>query len=221
MRWLHNLTIDGRVNVRGDAFSRFRFLSGLSRGLIVLTVAALFWVALAAWGLGGSLWTLALAPLLAAAGAAGVGAWRLTTKARTLRTADVDLANSASIRRLTIWFRVISTLQTVLIILAGLLCQWLERPDLLWPLIGLVVSLHFIPLGRLFRVRPYYATGIAGTIVAAVAIFEFSGPDKLVVAGVGLSIVMVGTSAYVLVNAERLADEAASTPSWSGTVVRR
>jgi hypothetical protein len=203
------------ANIRGDPFSRYRFLSGLSRGLIILTVAALFWVALAAWGLGGSLWTLALAPLLVAAGAAGVGAWRLTTKARMVRSSDKDPADPASIRRLTIWFRVTSTLQTVFIILAGVLSQRLERPDLLWPLIGLVVSLHFIPLGRLFRVRPYYATGIAGTIVAAVAILGFSGSDKLVVAGVGLSIVMIGTSAYVLVNAERLADEAASTSNWS------
>ena len=72
------------------------------------------------------------------------------------------------------------------------------------------MSLHFIPLGRLFRVRPYYATGILGTVVSVVAILAFTGPEKLVVAGVGLSIVMVGSSAYVLANVDRLADEATS-----------
>lgn len=198
------------MNVPGDAFSRYRFLSGLSRGLVVLTIAAFFWIGLAAWGLRGNLWTLALAPMLLAAGATAIGGWRLGRRARTLRSSDVQGSEATSIRRLTMWFRVISTLQTVFIILAGVLCSWLERSDLLWPLIGLVVSLHFIPLGRLFRVRPYYATGIVGTVVSAVAILGFSGSEKLVVAGVGLSIVMVGSSAYVLANVERLVDEATS-----------
>jgi hypothetical protein len=198
------------VNIHGDAFGRYRYLSGLSRGLVVLTVAAFFWIGLAAWGLRGDPRTLALAPILLAAGATAVGGWRLGRRARTLRSPDTQGSEATSIRRLTFWFRIISLLQTAFIILAGILCSWLERPDLLWPLIGLVVSLHFIPLGRLFRVRPYYATGVLGTVVSAVAILGFSGPEKLVVAGVGLSIVMVGSSAYVLANVDRLANEATS-----------
>lgn len=161
-------------------------------------------------GLRGANWTFALAPILIAAGATAVGGLRIGWKARPLRDPDVQGLETASVREVTIWFRVISTLQTVFIILAAVLCSWLERPDLVWPLIGLVVSLHFIPLGRLFRVRPYYATGILGTVVSAVAILGFTGPEKLVVAGVGLSLVMVGSSAYVLANVDRLADEATS-----------
>jgi hypothetical protein len=194
----------------GDAFSRYRYVAGLSRGLVILTIAAFFWTGLAAWGLRGDLWTFALAPLVGAAGATAVAGWRLGKRARVLRRADAKGSDATSIRRLTIWFRVISTLQTALIILAGVLSSSIGRPDLLWPLIGLVVSLHFIPLGWLFRVRPYYATGVVGALVSAVAILGFSGPEKLVVAGVGLGIVMIGSSAYVLMNVDRLADAATS-----------
>jgi hypothetical protein len=190
-----------------NSFSRYRFLSGVSRGIVILAVAACFWVGLAAWGLRGDIWTLALAPVLFAAGIVAVGAVRLGKRAQALRSSEVPVADRTSIQRITIWFRVTSTLQTVFIILVGLVCSWLQRLDLLWPLIGLVVSVHFLPLARLFHVRPYYATGVLGAVVSAVAILGFTGSEKLVVAGIGLSIVNVGSSAYVLANAERLADE--------------
>lgn len=195
------------MNTDRNSFSRYRFLSGLSRGIVILALAGCFWVGLAAWGLRGDIWTLALAPVLLSAGIVAVGAVRLGKRAQSLRSSEVPVADRTAIRRITIWFRVTSTLQTVFIILAGLVCSWLQRLDLLWPLIGLVVSLHFLSLARLFRVRPYYATGVLGAVVSAVAILGFTGPEKLVVVGVGLSIVNVGSAAYLLANAERLAGE--------------
>ena len=198
--------VAGGAPMDRNSFSRYRFLSGVSRGMVILAVAACFWVGLAAWGLRGDIWTLALAPILLSAGIVAVGAVRLGKRAQALRSSEVPVADRTSIRRITIWFRVTSTLQTAFIILAGLVCSWLQRLDLLWPLIGLVVSLHFLPLARLFGVRPYYATGVLGAVVSAVAILGFTGPEKLVVAGIGLSIVNVGSSAYVLANVERLAD---------------
>ena len=188
------------------SFSRYRFLSGLSRGIVVLAVAACFWVGLAAWGLR-DIWTLALAPVLLSVGIVAVGAVRLGKKAQALRSSEVQVADRTSIRRITIWFRVISTAQTVSIILAGFVCFLFHRLDLLWPLIGLVVSLHFLPLGRIFRVRPYYSTGVLGAVVSAVSILGFTGSEKLVALGIGLSVIMVGSSAYLLRNAERLAGE--------------
>ena len=196
-----------QVNTDRNSFSRYRFLSGSSRGLITLAAAGCFWVGLAAWGLRGDIWTLALAPILLSAGIVAAGAVRLGKGARALRTSEVPVADRASIRRITLWFRVTSTLQTVFVILAGLVCYWLQRLDLLWPLIGLVVSLHFLPLAWIFRVRPYYATGVLGAVVSTIAILGFTGPEKLVVAGIGLSIINVGSAAYLLANVERLADE--------------
>ena len=175
--------------------------------MIILAAAACFWVGLAAWGLRGDIWTFALAPILLAAGIVAVGAVRLGKRAQALRRSEVQVTDRTSIRRITIWFRVISTAQTVFVILAGLFCFLFHRLDLLWPLIGLVVSLHFLPLGRIFRVRLYYATGVLGAVVSAVSILGFTGSEKLVAVGIGLSVVMVGSSAYLLRNAERLAGE--------------
>jgi hypothetical protein len=198
------------VQVGRESFSRYRFLSGLSTGIVVLSVAALFWIGLAAWGLRGDSWTLALAPVLVAAVLVAIGGLRLARRFPRLRRSDLPTAELASIHRLNIWFRIISTAQTVLIVLVGVITSWLQRTDLLWPLIGLVVSLHFIPLGRLFRVRPYYVTGLLGSLVSAVAILGFSGSGKDIAAGIGLSIVMVVSSAYIVANTERLAAEATS-----------
>jgi hypothetical protein len=51
------------------------------------------------------------------------------------------------------------------IVLVGGICSALNRTDLIWPLIGLVVSLHFLPLGWLFGVRPYYLFAVLGTVI--------------------------------------------------------
>ena len=40
---------------------------------------------------------------------------------------------------------------------------------MIWPSIGLIVSVHFAPLARLFHVRAYYTTALAGTIVSLLA----------------------------------------------------
>jgi ABC-type enterobactin transport system permease subunit len=44
-------------------------------------------------------------------------------------------------------------------------------------------------------------------LVSAVSILGFTGSEKLVAVGIGLSAIMVGSSAYLLRNAERLAGE--------------
>jgi hypothetical protein len=63
-------------------------------------------------------------------------------------------------RRGLMWAMLI---ETVLCSVAVGSVEYLHRLDLIWPALGIAVSLHFLPLGRLFRVRRYYFTGIAGT----------------------------------------------------------
>jgi hypothetical protein len=53
----------------------------------------------------------------------------------------------------------VSTVQWVSIVLVGTICTALNRTDVIWPVIGLVISLHFLPLGWVFGVRPYYLMG--------------------------------------------------------------
>lgn len=55
-------------------------------------------------------------------------------------------------------------------VIVALLVRWCVRTgrlELIWPMIGVVVGLHFIPLARLFKVQPYVALGVAMTAASS------------------------------------------------------
>ena len=113
-----------------------------------------------------------------------------------------------SIRRIFVGDQTVGATQTAGIVLVGIACWVLHRSDLLWPLIGLVVSLHFLPLGWLFSVRPYYFVGMLGTAVAITSVFGFDGPRTYRRGRPRLGLVLGGSAFYVIANAATLADEA-------------
>jgi hypothetical protein len=86
--------------------------------------------------------------------------------------------------------------------------EYLHRPDLIWPALGIAVSLHFLPLGQLFRVRRYYVTGIAGTFVCLVGIVAFNTPANALFAAGGMCVSMWGTAASLLAGSEQIAARA-------------
>jgi hypothetical protein len=81
--------------------------------------------------------------------------------------------------------------------------------DLLWPSIALIVSLHFLPLAWLYRVKPYYWVGLIGGGNALLALSSIEGGRSLAVLGAGQAIVFWIGGVYLLVRADRLADTAA------------
>ena len=83
--------------------------------------------------------------------------------------------------------------------------EYLHRPDLIWPALGIAVSLHFLPLGRLFRVRRYYFTGVAGTVVCLVAMVAFHAPVNALLAAAGMCVNMWGSAAWLLASADQIA----------------
>src|SRR5262249_572928 len=102
--------------------------------------------------------------------------------------------------------------QTVLIALAVWICVRVRAEQFIWASIGTVVSLHFAPLGRLFHVRAYSATALAGTIICAAG-FAMSGtPYGIASLGLGMATVMWLAAAYILINAEGIADRACGEP---------
>lgn len=64
-------------------------------------------------------------------------------------------------------------IETVLCSIAVGSVEYVHRLDLIWPALGIAVSLHFLPLGQLFRVKRYYFTGLAGTVVCPLALVAF------------------------------------------------
>jgi hypothetical protein len=86
--------------------------------------------------------------------------------------------------------------------------RW-HREDLIWPGIALVVSLHFVPLGLVLRMRPYLATAAFGSALAALALalpVSLLPPAvRFVFIGAGMGVILWATALYVILRADRLA----------------
>ena len=191
--------------------TRAQFLWGLSSGILVLGIAGAFW-----WGVG-------LGPFAATSGRqralpfivgvqiAGVVvftyfALRLRRESG-FRRASLNRRDPET-RRMFTGIRLVFLLEAALVLAAVGLCVLSNRRDLIWPAIGLAVSRHFAPLGRLFRVPAYYVTAGLGTVVSTVAVVAPLGPWRMLWLGLSMCPVMWGTAVYLLAAADGLAARA-------------
>ncbi len=69
-------------------------------------------------------------------------------------------------RRYRIGFGVILVTEVAAIILGGLILAHFHRDNLYPQWVNLVVGIHFLPLGKLFKLRIYYAAGAAISLFA-------------------------------------------------------
>jgi len=186
-----------------------QFMWGLSNGVLVLTVAGGFWL-----GIIGSI--VRRPEILGPAGVIGLalllwGFVRLRRKSAGFSLAEMKNGTEeqrSSLRRIRRGFRWAILIETVLCSVAVGSVEYLDRLDLLWPALGIAVSLHFLPLGRLFRVSRYYFTGIAGTVVCLVAMVAFHDPANGLFAAAGMCLNMWGTAAWLLATSDRIAARA-------------
>jgi hypothetical protein len=88
---------------------------------------------------------------------------------------------------------------------AVLVCVYFDRQDLLWPAIGVAISLHFVPLASLFHVSVYYITAAAAFAVSTVALLAPLGPSRLIWLGAGMSVVMWSSAFYLTRHADVIA----------------
>jgi len=182
---------------------------GLSNGVVVLAISAAFWIGLAAWTLGATVLPIAVVPILVLGGLLIWQGLRVRRLAPGFSRASLRHApKGSSVRRIGIGFNVVGTMQTLSIGVVGFTCWKLNRTDLVWPLIGLVISLHFLPLGWIFKVRPYYVLGVLGTGVSVISLLGFAASTRTVVVGLGLGLLISGCALYLVANAAALADTA-------------
>lgn len=203
-----------------------QFFWGLSAGIIVLSLAGAFWLMVAAvalsaaWApqdlalfhgavdtrgmvMGGTL--SAVLALGLAVGGLGVRRKAGGFSVRDLRRPEL-IEGALAIQRQSRWN---SAALFVGCALAGWLGAGFHREDLIWPGVALVVSLHFAPLGFMFRMRPYLVLAAAGTLVATAALLL---PSSLVTPQARfelLGVCMAGlvwiTAGYAILRADRLA----------------
>lgn len=193
--------------------SRDQFAWGLSNGIAVLTISGVFWLSLAAWAtsLGTCSWRCR--PSSSSAGSSSGVACGFAVRFPQFSPSVLRAAPKGSVtRRIIIGFYAVTTAQWVSIIWIGVVCSVLSRPDLIWPLIGLVISLHFLPLGWLFGVRPYYLLAVLGTVITLFSILGLTAELRLVAVGLGLGLLMIAGAAYLIANAESMLGAGAPRP---------
>ena len=185
--------------------SRDQFAWGLSNGITVLTISGVFWLSLGASATSFGGLFVALPPILLVGGIliwANVRLRRRFPKftPRNLREAP----KGSQTRKIILGFYAVTAAQWLSIVVVGGICTALNRSDLIWPLIGLVISLHFLPLGWLFGVRPYYLLAVIGTVITLVSIVGFADGLRLVAVGLGLGLLMIASATYLVANADSL-----------------
>lgn len=86
-------------------------------------------------------------------------------------------------------------------------CAVSSRPDLIMPLVGAVVGLHFLPLGKAFGDRRLVLAACAMTCVC-LASLSWPVPVRTAIAGIGAGIVLWGFAVWT-----SLRQEPAGSPS--------
>ncbi len=97
--------------------------------------------------------------------------------------------------------------QALLIGLGVWWCVRANRREMIWPWIGLIVSLHLVPLARVFHVRAYYVTAVAGGIISVMALAAPGTFHNLAYFGGVMATITWLSAAYLLRNADRIAAE--------------
>jgi hypothetical protein len=192
-----------------------QWIWGLSNGVLVLALSGFVWVSL---GLGVGFHPAAtpagLASLFAPLAVLNLSLFalllragiRLRRQAGGFRFADLR-RNDPDTQRILKGLRRVLGVEAVLISMAGFLSWQFQRGDLAWPWIAFVIGVHFVPLARLFHVPVYYATGVASSVVALVAIAVLDEPPRMLVLGYGMGLIAWCSCVYLASNATRIARE--------------
>jgi hypothetical protein len=192
-------------SLEASEMSREQYAWGLSNGVTVLTISGVFWLSLAAWTIGFGILLITVPLALLVAGILIGANVRLRRRFPEFSPRSLREAPEGSLtRRIIVSFYVVTAAQWISIVLVGGICSALHRPDLIWPLVGLIISLHFLPLGRLFGVRAYYLLGIVGTVITVFSILELTDGLRLITVGFGLGVLTIGGAAYLIANAGSL-----------------
>ncbi len=152
-------------------------------GIVILNIFAFVWLAAAIGALGLPLWLFVVPAVFSAA-----IAWWCLARAGDMAAPPPEVARDIG-RIVGLW----STVEAVLIAIAVIVLVRLGRPELIAPIVAVIVGLHFIPLAHTLGVQPYYWTAAGLVVVAAVALALPLRPT-LAVAGVGAAAVLYVTS---------------------------
>jgi hypothetical protein len=187
---------------------------GLSGGASVLAIGGFFWfgvsfgVVATKWGWW--LWGLSTAVQL---GITGSIFWAAAQLRRRSGFAPGDVGRGdqwqrEATQRILRQFGWVVLAQTILIGAAVWWCVRSGAKDVIWPSIGLIVSLHFVPVARIFHVRAYYITALAGTGISLWGFAGLTDIRRLLCFGGAMAAAMWLSGWYIVRNADGIAARA-------------
>jgi hypothetical protein len=189
---------------------------GFANGVTVLAIAGLAWFSVAL-GLGlGPMAGADARPLMIGLavlmyvgfGGILIAAFRLRRLARGFRLAEARAGEARQwdhTRRIMRGFYIVNVGQLGLILLTAVVCSYVNRQALVVPLVGLIVSAHFLPLAAIFGVTLYYWTGGLGLAVTLIALAALAGPARFALLGGGLGTVAWASAIYLVSHADEMA----------------
>lgn len=131
---------------------------GVATGVLFMAFFGTLWAGIGIGGLRGwgGLW-VPLAAVLVGIGLLIAGIFLF----RSSRGAPNPIAapDTQHDRRTWIWFGITFATEGLLIAVASVVCNALNRVDLFFPIMAIIVGVHFFPLAALFQVMPYYLVG--------------------------------------------------------------
>lgn len=130
-------------------------LRGFATGTIFMAFFGTLWASIGVGGLAGRAapWPLVAALLIGVTLlAGGIALWRGAGRLR-----DEPLAGGDAVGR---QFGLVFALEGVAIAIASVACNATGHFALFFPIMAIIVGVHFLPLARLFDVAPYYAVGV-------------------------------------------------------------
>ncbi len=104
-------------------------------------------------------------------------------------------------RRTGLWFGITFATEGLLIGVASAICNAINRFDLFFPIMAIIVGVHFWPLAALFEVKAYYFVGALLCVLALITLFALPEHANLgdqqimvqwVVLGFGAALILWG-----------------------------
>jgi len=150
-------------------------LRGVASGVLFMAFFGTLWAGIGIGGLQGwgEPW-LSVVVLLIGLGLL-IGGIVLLLASRRLPSQAAS-ADAPGDKRTNIWFGAIFAAEGLLIAIASVICNAINRFDLFFPIMAIIVGIHFLPLAALFQLKAYY---LVGTLLCVLALLTFAVPEHI------------------------------------------
>ena len=185
---------------------------GIASGVLFMAFFGTLWADIGIGGMQGwgGLWLLIVTMLVGIGLLLGGISLLLASRRLSNHVAEADAQRG---RRIGIWFGITFATEGGLIGIASGICNALNRFDLFFPIMALIVGAHFFPLAALFQVKTYYLVGTLLCVLALITLLAVPESVTLggqqitaqwVVLGFGAAFILWGVGVWLWLLGRRL-----------------